>query len=344
MNDSDRKDVYKIERLISTLFLLIFVSLCIFFLIVPDFHSKAALWKARIYGKNEWEITKEFEGNKSVYKLGLPKDFDESGISVDTDIKNSMVSIYLPGTDAAYPKDYSMMGHFEPVSKVMYEYGKKGCTMKFKMTKIFFPEIKVKDDYLTINFKDQKDVYKNIVLIDASLGGEQSGAVFDNAKEKNINLSIVKKMKAILDKEAPKDSKIYYTRLKDDTISEEKRVAMVNTSGCDYFLSIGLNQTSSGRISDMNGVATYYISTNPRSKNFANDCLNSLLEKTQAQNRGVIAGDEIRLLEATNSDSVLARVGYSTNEEERAKLTQDDYQNTIARGLCDAILKNIKGE
>ena len=39
--------------------------------------------------------------------------------------------------------------------------------------------------------------------------------------------------------------------------------------------------------------------------------------------------------------SVIVRVGFSTNKEERDLLSTDKKQEEIAKGICDAIINNI---
>jgi N-acetylmuramoyl-L-alanine amidase len=113
---------------------------------------------------------------------------------------------------------------------------------------------------------------------------------------------------------------------------------------CNYYISVGINSTSSGRISDMKGISTYYISTNPKSKALAISCLDSLISETNGANRGIIPGDNNRLMEATNNTSVMVKLGFATNGEERELLTHEDYQDKLARGIANGILNSIKGE
>jgi len=344
MNDKNRQDIYSIERLIAIIFVCLFIALSAFFIIVPDFHSKSALWKAKLHGKDEWSIESNFKGKNKVYELEVPDDFDESEIKTSVDLKENEIILTLPGLDAAYPEDYKLRGSNEVVSDIIYTFKHGNGVMKFKMTSLHLPLITRNQDTLKLDFKDIKDTYDKIFLVDASLGGAQAGTELNGVKEKNVNLGIVRKVKAILDAEAPDNAKIYYTRLKDETISEEKRVSIINFTGCNRFISIGMNSTASGRESDMKGVATYYLSTKPESKNFAGKCLNSVLEQTGAESRGVIPGDENRILEITNTNAILIKAGYVTNPQERENLVQSEYQDKIARGIANAILSNIRGE
>ena len=346
MNDNDRKDVYRIEHFLAGLFLCFFLALLLFMIIVPDFHSKAALWKARIHGKNEWPITSKISDDvkEDGFIFELPEDIGIDNIKVSTSLRAGESVLKVDGIDAAYPEDYKLKGKSKVVRDVYFSYEQEQARIKFKLNSMFEPIVKVSNDKLYINFKNANEVYRKIILIDASLGGDQKGVEFNGSCEKDINLAVVKKAKKIIDKEKPADTKVYYTRLKDETISEEKRITMLNESMADYFVSVGLNSTSSGRISDMKGISTYYMSTNPKSKSLAVSYLDSLVTETSGANRGIIPGDNNRILEATNKVSILVKLGFATNGEERELLTQKDYQDKLARGLANAVLNSIKGE
>ena len=344
MNDKNRRDIYSIEKLIAIIFVSLFVALSAFFILVPDFHSKSALWKAKLHGRDEWSIESNFKGKNKVYKLEVPESFDESQIETKVSLKENEVILTLPGLDAAYPEDYKLKGANDVVSDIYYTFKNEMGMMKFKMTSLHLPNITRDGDTLKIDFEDIKDKYEKIYLVDAALGGSQVGTEFNGVSEKNVNLNIVKEVKKILDEEAPKDAKIYYTRLKDETISEEKRVSEVNFTGCNRFISVGMNSTASGRLSEMKGVATYYLSTKQDSKAFASSCLNKVLETTGAESRGVIPGDENRILEITNTNAIMIKTGYASNAVEREALSQKEYQNKVARGIANAILANIRGE
>ncbi|MFI3299393.1 MAG: N-acetylmuramoyl-L-alanine amidase [Rikenellaceae bacterium] len=84
---------------------------------------------------------------------------------------------------------------------------------------------------------------KHVVVLDAGHGGKDPGAVAAKAREKDINLAIVKAAGAILEKNS--GIEVVYTR-KDDTFVElSGRSDIANKCEADLFVSVHTNSSSS---------------------------------------------------------------------------------------------------
>ena len=98
----------------------------------------------------------------------------------------------------------------------------------------------------------------DVVVIDAGHGGKDFGAIgVNNAKEKEINLSIALKLGKLIEKEI-QDVKVVYTR-KDDTFIElYKRGKMANDNDGKLFISIHCNSTAK-KNSEASGFEVYLL-------------------------------------------------------------------------------------
>ncbi len=93
------------------------------------------------------------------------------------------------------------------------------------------------------------------VIIDAGHGGKDPGTTgVGSVYEKNLNLSMALKIKALLEKY--QDIKVILTRDKDEFIELKDRGAIANRSGGDLFVSIHCNYKKSDEI-DKNGFEIY---------------------------------------------------------------------------------------
>jgi N-acetylmuramoyl-L-alanine amidase len=86
--------------------------------------------------------------------------------------------------------------------------------------------------------KDESRV--SVVVIDPGHGGKDWGASIGNAKEKDIVLSIAKKLGSFIESNYP-DVKIIYTRSKDIFIPLHERAIIANKNDADLFISIHVN-------------------------------------------------------------------------------------------------------
>ena len=338
------RDQESAEKIISLLFLMAAVSLFIVFFLVRDLHARANLSLARMKNLDSWSIIKDFTGKKPVITLDLPEEISEKDIKTRISIAEKTVKITIPGLDAGYPRDYAMTGKIDRVRDIKYSFGKKSGTFTFYLGTAMEPRISVKGKKARIRFYEPRSLYRRIILLDAGLGGEEKGVSFDGTNEADVNLSIAKKVKEILDEELPDDVKIYMTRSGDETISDARRLTLVTDSECDTFISVMMNSTSSGRTSSMNGAAVLYLSTNEKSHFLAEMIRSSLVQETGAGNRGLIPGDSDPFMEHLGVPSVIVKPGYVTNIEERKKFSSSDYRDKAAKAIAEAVINYIEGD
>ncbi len=79
-----------------------------------------------------------------------------------------------------------------------------------------------------------------VLVLDAGHGGRDPGAVGRISKEKDINLSVVKMLGDLIEKNMP-DVKVKYTRKTDVFLTLEARAAVANDNHADMFISIHVN-------------------------------------------------------------------------------------------------------
>lgn len=168
------------------------------------------------------------------------------------------------------------------------------------------------------------------VVIDAGHGGYDSGAVSVTGKyEKTFNLSVSKKVKALLDKEPKIDA--YMTRSDDTFVPLDDRAAFANNLGADVFVAIHGNNFSS----TSNGTQTYYY--NSYSKAFA-DTMHKYLVAATGFRDDKVRKEDFRVIRKTNMPGVLLEIGYLSNKKEEALMFTASFQDKVAT----AIVKGIK--
>lgn len=232
------------------------------------------------------------------------------------------------------------------------------------------------DDAILVASKPRKPGNRKVVVIDPGHGGKDSGALGNNLKEKNIVLSIAKKVGVDL---AKRGYRVYYTRDKDIFINLRKRTAMANKANADLFISIHANAApNKASASKFSGIETYFLSpsNSERSKsvaelenkgdigdmnefskqtflNFLNRekiiasnklaidvqkyMLNSVQKTFSSKDSGVREGP-FWVLVGANMPSVLVEVGYITHPSEGKRLGTEQYQKLIAKGIADGVV------
>ncbi len=92
----------------------------------------------------------------------------------------------------------------------------------------------------TLGSGKDKEKDKITIVLDPGHGGTDFGATENGAKEKEINLTVAKKLKELIDKKL-KDVNVVMTRSTDVYLTLQQRADVANDAGGDLFMSIHVN-------------------------------------------------------------------------------------------------------
>ncbi|MDF2586543.1 MAG: hypothetical protein K0S41_384 [Anaerocolumna sp.] len=198
------------------------------------------------------------------------------------------------------------------------------------------------NENIYIDLKRPKDVYKKIIVIDAGHGGKDSGTYSRDERnyEKDVNLSIILKLKEILNNE---DIKVYYTRTKDETLFLNPRVNFANDVEADLFLSVHCNASESP---EPYGSEVLYneldSSEDFNSKMLAEICFKEIKSLTNRVNRGLVEGSEMVIIGKAKMPVALAEIGFMSNQQDLNFLLDENNQKQIAAALHRVIIRSFE--
>lgn len=180
-----------------------------------------------------------------------------------------------------------------------------------------------------------------LIYLDAGHGGKDPGAIYDNVREKDITLIIVKK----LAKELEKDGAIVLlTREGDYDLSDinvknrkrsdlKKRADLINESNCNLYLSIHLNAYSSTK---WRGLQIFYDDINKNNNSLATT-LNNTLKTGLSNVREIKNINDYYMYHQINVPGVLIETGFITNDSDRYLLKSDEYQDKLVKYIVMGI-------
>ncbi len=202
------------------------------------------------------------------------------------------------------------------------------------------------EEHLTeIETQDTPSISYPAIVLDAGHGGIDPGKVgVNNALEKDINLSIVLKLKDLLEKEG---FSVHLTRESDQLLaapnstSQKKddmiaRIQLVEK--IQPFFTISIHQNSFPD-SSVNGPQVFYYKDSVESATMAQviqDIMNQQLEP--AKKRVAQANTNYYLLTRTPTPTVIVECGFLSNPTEANLLMQEDYQNRVAHAIYSGII------
>ncbi|MFA9378001.1 MAG: N-acetylmuramoyl-L-alanine amidase [Lachnotalea sp.] len=274
----------------------------------------------------------------SYLKIPLPTEVKEDDITIEDVYVNQTIKISINNIDSDFFDNNPLVGSSDHISNVVYGTVDGVVQIELVLDSTYEYDAEYVDNSLDISFIEPKSLYDHVVVIDAGHGSKASGTVHYNAVEKDINLDIVLKLKAILD---ASDIKAYYTRTDDSNPSFEARANLANNVNADFFISVHNNGDTSA--SSSAGTEVLYNETEEESafgsKQLAQICQDSVVSALGTRDRGLVTGSDIYIIRSSKVPVALVEVGFITNKTEAASLSTDSYQQKAAQAIFDAIVK-----
>lgn len=189
------------------------------------------------------------------------------------------------------------------------------------------------------------------IVVDAGHGGADPGKIGVNkAKEKDINLSIAKKLQKLLEK---KGIKVIMVRETDKGLYEEgsngkkvqdmkNRCALIDESAPVCTVSIHQN---SYHEESVKGAQVFYYQHSEEGKELAECLQKHMIEGLDKTNkRKAKANDSYYLLRKTSTPTVIVECGFLSNWEEAEMLVTEKYQKKVAKAVCNGIEEYLQGK
>lgn len=191
-----------------------------------------------------------------------------------------------------------------------------------------------------------------VIVLDPGHGGPDGGAGDSDALEKDIALKISLNIRDYLQEQG---ALVLMTREDDNDLASpstkgisrrkvedlKNRLAMINESDADLYLSIHLNAIPSPRWS---GAQTFYsphFIENKRVAKFIQDELIRNLENTKREAKIL---KNIYIVKNANKPGALVEVGFLSNPTERQNLKNEKYQRKISASIYNGVMRYFTNE
>ncbi len=204
------------------------------------------------------------------------------------------------------------------------------------------------DVYVPVSTPQANDNF--VIVLDAGHGGMDGGGTSVNgALEKDINLSIVLKVRDMCESFG---YKVVVTRDTDKSIHNDgvKGVRKQKLSDMDNRLAIFNKYDNSINLSihqnlytqpQYNGAQMFFAKSNPSNEKLANIMRSEFVAQIQPKNTRETkeVGKELYLCYFTKNPSLMIECGFLSNPEEAAKLETEEYQSQVAFTIFSGINK-----
>jgi len=173
------------------------------------------------------------------------------------------------------------------------------------------------------------------IFIDPGHGGSDPGAVGNGLQEKNVTLSISKRIRDILISEY-ENVTIRMSRTGDETVSLTSRTNAANSWGADFYLSVHINSGGG------TGFESYvYPRVGRPTKTYQEHIHNKVIEQINLRNRGLKEAN-FHVLRESHMPAVLTENGFIDNSGDAANLKNVDFIERLARGHVNGIVASFQ--
>ena len=180
-----------------------------------------------------------------------------------------------------------------------------------------------------------------VIVIDVGHGGVDSGTVYKNIKEKDINLSIGMKLRDELIKNGVE---VIMTREGDYDLSSpgamrrkksdfDNRIKLINESNADMYISIHINYLDNGKYY---GSQVFYTKGNEK---LAGIIQNKMIERLGSPMKERLLENDIYMYKKLDIPGILIECGFMSNSDERMKLVSDKYQAKLVDSIVDGLME-----
>lgn len=194
------------------------------------------------------------------------------------------------------------------------------------------------------------DKSKPCIVLDAGHGGADPGKVGNNdILEKDINLSIVYKLKTLFEN---KGFRVVLTRTDDKVLADENsknvkvedlrnRVALITETMPLMTISIHQNSFPDSSVC---GPQVFFYDQSPEGRKIAEIIQNSLNTMINPPKPRVFkSNNDYYILKKTPTPTVIVECGFLSNEAEATLLTDEAYQEKLARAVYQGALEYLDG-
>jgi N-acetylmuramoyl-L-alanine amidase len=288
----------------------------------------------------------KLQEENSDYELqfNLPSDVDYSLINHEDRYYENKIAILIPGDYRSYYESNPIKSSSDVVKSVSVSY-KSNCTeILITTTKLQGYRLEENNGLVGVVLGNPRDIYQNIVVLDAGHGGTDPGAIRSlNGKtinEKELNFKIMYQLTQKYFNAEDSNIKVYYSRYNDTKVDLYERAAFATKVGADLFVSLHMNANTS---TSPSGTEIYYTGTNKsttssglNSKTLATMFLNELPGKIGTKKR-YISDQNLVVTRETKVPAILVELGFMSNPDDLVKITDSSVQEKAAKAMYDIL-------
>lgn len=292
---------------------------------------------------------KEVDLKNYSVKFAIPSGVSYNNITTEDRYYENKILFKMPGDQTVFYSKNPVQYSNSVIKTVSYKYANGYTYIIISTSKLQGFKASDLKGSVGVILGNPREIYKNIVVLDAGHGGTDPGAVRTlNGKtiyEKDLNYKIMYTLTQKYFNAPDSPVKVYYSRYDDTKVDLYERAAFATKVGADLFVSLHMNANNS---TSPYGTEIYYYEKNTSktasgltSKSLATFVLNSITDAL-GTNKRYISSQNYVVVRETKVPAILIELGFMSNEGDLKKLTNSSFQEKTAKAIYDALCNVFK--
>lgn len=278
-------------------------------------------------------LLKEDESLGMSLRIPLEASIGPGNITLENQYMGRRLVLFLRGAAGLFYESSEITGCTKALQGASYAAESEGIRLYLQFSALYEFESIFESGCLRVNLYKPAERYERIVILDAQplpdMSGEESDALYQ----------IAEKAGALLENEG---IRVYTASGQGKALAEDEKLRLVEETGADFYLGLTFDRTKDRE--EFGSYVCYnslYFRPTMTNGTFADIMERELVTAISGKANGLVEKED-GILGELSIPALIVCPGYLSHETEGYLLLQDAYQDKIAAGICQGVLKGME--
>lgn len=241
--------------------------------------------------------------------------------------------MYIRGATGFFYENNRITGYVEPVQEASYTVESEGVTLYLQLSELYEYESILDKGYLQVNLYRPSERYEKVVVLDVEVSGDMS------SPEREALYRTEEKLKTLLEAEG---IKTYSATDRREDGGQENTLQLIEQSRACLYVGLKFDRDEDPeKFGSYVCYSSLYFRPWFTNGSFADEMEQELVSAIEGRALGLVEVED-GILQELSIPAVVVCPGYLSHETEGKLLLKESYQDRIASGVCEGILRGLK--
>lgn len=272
------------------------------------------------------------EGETSI-RIPMENTIGPENITIENQYIGRRLVMYIRGATGFFYENNRITGYVEPVQEASYTVESEGVTLYLQLSELYEYESILDKGYLQVNLYRPSERYEKVVVLDVEVSGDMS------SPEREALYRTEEKLKTLLEAEG---IKTYSATDRREDGGQENTLQLIEQSRACLYVGLKFDRDEDPeKFGSYVCYSSLYFRPWFTNGSFADEMEQELVSAIEGRALGLVEVED-GILQELSIPAVVVCPGYLSHETEGKLLLKESYQDRIASGVCEGILRGLK--